>query len=406
MSIEPSPERLNELSPVKRALFELHEMQARFDRLEGARREPVAIIGMGCRFPGGANSPDAYWKLLVDGVDAIRETPHERWDVDELFDPDPDAPGKMYTRWGGFLDGIDQFDPQFFGISPREAQGLDPQQRLLLEVTWEALEHAGQAPDQLVGSPTGVFIGISTNDYFHLLASGDREAIDVYLATGTTHSAASGRLSYFLGLQGPALSIDTACSSSLVAIHQAVESLRSGECNMALAGGVNIILLPELLINFSRARMMSPDGRCKAFDARADGFVRSEGCGMVVLKRLSDAQADHDHILAVIRGTAVNQDGRSTGLTVPNGLAQQAVIEAALANGSIPPALVSYVETHGTGTSLGDPIEVQALAAVLGRGRLAENRLQIGSVKTNLGHLESAAGVASLHESGPGASKP
>ncbi len=396
MSIKPSPERLNELSPVKRALFELHEMQARLDRLEGASREPVAIIGMSCRFPGGANSPDAYWKLLVDGVDAIRETPQERWDVDEFFDPDPDAPGKIYTRWGGYLDSIDQFDPQFFGISPREAQGLDPQQRLLLEVTWEALEYAGQAPDQLVGSSTGVFIGISTNDYFHLLASGDREAIDVYLATGTTHSAASGRLSYFLGLQGPALSIDTACSSSLVAIHQAVQSLRSGECTMALAGGVNIILLPELLINFSRARMLSPDGRCKAFDAHADGFVRSEGCGMVVLKRFSDAQADHDHILAVIRGTAVNQDGRSTGLTVPNGLAQQAVIETALANGSISPALVSYVETHGTGTSLGDPIEVQALAAVLGRGRLAENRLQIGSVKTNLGHLESAAGIASL----------
>ena len=396
MNIKPNPERLNEMSPVKRALFELREMQSKLDKLEGARREPIAIIGMGCRFPGGADSPDAYWQILVDGVDTIRETPPERWDVEELFDPDPQAPGKMYTRWGGYLDDIDQFDPQFFGISPREAEGLDPQQRLLLEVTWEALEHAGQSPDQLVGSPTGVFIGISTNDYFHLLANGDREAIDVYLATGTTHSAASGRLSYFLGLQGPAVSIDTACSSSLVAIHQAVQSLRSGECSMALAGGVNIILLPELLINFSRARMMSADGRCKAFDARADGFVRSEGCGMVVLKRLSDAQTDHDHILAVIRGTAVNQDGRSTGLTVPNGLSQQAVIEAALANGSVPPALVSYVETHGTGTSLGDPIEVQALAAVLGRGRSAENRLQIGSVKTNMGHLESAAGVAGL----------
>ncbi len=389
-------DQITELSPVKQALFELRDLRARLNELERARQEPIAIIGMGCRFPGDANSPDAYWDLLINGVDAIREVPPDRWNIDELYDPDPDTPGKIITRWGGFLKEIDKFDPQFFGISPREAIGLDPQHRLLLEVSWEALENAGQAPDQLNGSATGVFIGISTNDYFHQLTSGDREAIDIYLATGTTHSAASGRISYLLGLQGPALSIDSACSSSLVAVHEAVQSLRSGECRMALAGGVNIILQPEILINFSRARMISPDGRCKAFDARADGFVRSEGCGMVVLKRLSDARAENDRILAVIRGSAVNQDGRSTGLTVPNGLSQQAVIESALANGGVHPAQVAYVETHGTGTSLGDPIEVQALAKVLSRGRPAESRLQIGSVKTNMGHLESAAGVAGL----------
>ena len=396
MTTNQISQRIGEMSPVKQALLELREMRARLDAVELERREPIAIIGMGCRYPGGANNPDAYWQLLVDGVDAIREVPPTRWNVDEFYDPDPQAPGKIYTRWGGFLDNIDQFDPGFFGISPREAMSLDPQQRLLLEVTWEALENAGQAPDKLVGSATGVFIGISTNDYYHLLANGDREAIDVYLATGTTHSAASGRLSYFLGLQGPAISIDTACSSSLVTVHQAVQSLRNNECRMALAGGVNIILTPEVLINFSRAKMMAPDGRCKAFDARADGFIRSEGCGMIVLKRLSDAQANNDPILAVIRGSAVNQDGRSTGLTVPNRLAQEAVIRAALANGNVQAAQVSYVETHGTGTSLGDPIEVQALAAVYGKDRPAESKLQIGSVKTNLGHCESAAGIAGL----------
>lgn len=394
MTSNSTSERLNEMSPVKRALVELREMRARLDSLEGARKEPIAVIGMGCRFPGGANHPDEYWQLLLDGFDAIAEVPAERWDVDEFYDPDPEADGKISTRWGGFLKDIDQFDPQFFGISPREAVALDPQQRLLMEVSWEALEHAGQAPDQLAGSPTGVFVGISISDYYHLLINGEREAIDVYLATGAALSVASGRLSYLLGLQGPALSIDTACSSSLVAIHQAVQSLRNGECRMALAGGVNIVLLPELLINFSRARMVSPDGRCKTFDARADGFVRSEGCGIVVLKRLSDALENGDNILGIIRGTAINQDGRSSGLTAPNGPSQEAVIRAALANGDIQSHQVSYVEAHGTGTSLGDPIEVQALAAALGQGRTATNRLQIGSVKTNLGHLESAAGIA------------
>ncbi len=389
-------ERTAELSPVKQALVELREMRARLQAAEQARQEPVAVIGMGCRFPGGANDPESFWELLVNGVDAIREVPPERWDADEFYDPDPDAPGKIVTRWGGFLDQIDEFDPEFFGISPREAAAMDPQQRMILEVSWEALERAGQAPDRLSGSQTGVFIGISTNDYYQLLSTVPREEIDVYLATGTTLSIASGRLAYLLGLQGPALSIDTACSSSLVAVHEAVQSLRNGECNLALAGGVNLVLRPEILINFSRARMISADGRCKTFDARADGFVRSEGCGMVVLKRLSDAIKDRDHILAVIRGSAVNQDGRSTGLTAPNGLAQEAVIRTALANGNVSGAQVSYVEAHGTGTSLGDPIEVQALAAVLGQGRSPERPLKVGSVKTNLGHLEAAAGVAGL----------
>lgn len=385
-----------ELSPVKRALQEVREMRAKLAAMEQARREPIAIIGMACRYPGGVNSPDDYWKLLSSGVDAITEIPKDRWNIDSFYDPDPDAAGKILTRFGGFIDQFDQFDPQFFGISPREAEGMDPQHRLLLEVAWEALEHAGQAPDKLTGSSTGVFTGISVSDYYQIMTSQEHDKLDVYLAQGTAHSAASGRISYLLGLQGPAISIDTACSSSLVATHLAVQSLRTGECRMAIAGGVNTILLPEVHISFSRARMISGDGRCKTFDARADGFVRSEGCGMVVLKRLSDALADGDNILAVIRGSAVNQDGRSSGLTAPNGLAQEAVIRSALTNGGVDSSWIGYVETHGTGTSLGDPIEVQALGAVLGTNRSQDRRLKIGSVKTNMGHLEAAAGVAGL----------
>lgn len=389
----------SELSPVKRALLELREMRAKMEAMERAAHEPIAIIGMACRYPGAVNNVDDYWRLLSEGIDAITEIPRERWNIDSFYDPDPDAAGMILTRWGGFLEQVDQFDPQFFGISPREAEGMDPQHRLLLEVSWEALENAGQAPDKLTGSPTGVFTGISVSDYYQLMTDQDRAKLDVYLAQGTAHSTASGRISYLLGLQGPALSVDTACSSSLVATHLAVQSLRTGECRMAIAGGVNAILLPELHISFSRARMISNDGRCKTFDARADGFVRSEGCGMVVLKRLSDAVADGDKVLAVIRGSAINQDGRSSGLTAPNGLAQEAVIRAALANAHVDPWLVSYVETHGTGTSLGDPIEVQALGSVFSSNRNNDQRLQIGSVKTNFGHLESAAGVASLMKS-------
>lgn len=386
----------SELSPVKRALLEVREMRAKMEAMERAAREPIAIIGMACRYPGAVNNADDFWRLLSQGVDAITEIPKERWNIDSFYDPDPDAAGRILTRWGGFLDQVDQFDPQFFGISPREAEGMDPQHRLLLEVSWEALENAGQAPDKLTGSATGVFAGVSISDYYQLMLAQEQTKLDVYLAQGTAHSTASGRISYLLGLQGPAISIDTACSSSLVATHLAVQSLRTGECRMALAGGVNTILLPELHISFSRARMISGDGRCKTFDARADGFVRSEGCGIVVLKRLSDAIADGDRILAVIRGSAVNQDGRSSGMTAPNGLSQEAVIRTALANAGIDPWLVSYVEAHGTGTSLGDPIEVQALGSTFRANRNAEQRLKVGSVKTNIGHLESAAGVASL----------
>ena len=386
-------DRIEKLSPKRLALLahELHE------QLEAAReRESIAVIGIGCRFPGGADNPQAFWELLRAGRDAIREVPADRWKIDDWFDADPDAPARMSVRNGGFLDRIDGFDAAFFGIAPREAITMDPQQRLALEVAWEALEHAGLAPEQLAGSATGVFLGICNSDHTQrVLARGDA-AIDAYLASGNAHSVASGRIAYFLGLQGPALSIDTACSSSLVALHVACTSLRSGESRLALAGGVNLMCAPQVTVALTKAHMLAPDGRCKTFDASADGFSRGEGCGMLVLKRLADAQADGDRVLAVIRGTAANQDGRSGGLTVPNGPAQEAVIRAALADAKLAPADIGYVEAHGTGTSLGDPIEVRALAGALGAGRSAQAPLLIGSVKTNIGHLESAAGIAGV----------
>ena len=388
-------DRITKLSPKRLALLAV-ELQSKLEALEGAGSEPLAVIGLGCRFPGGADSPAAFWRLLERGGDAITEVPRDRWDADAYFDPDPDAPGKMSTRFGGFIADVDRFDAQFFGITPREAASMDPQQRLLLEVAWEALEDAGQAPDRLTGSATGVFVGLCNADYFQGIVRGDAAGLDAYVATGGAHSVAAGRLAYLLGLQGPNVAVDTACSSSLVAIHLACQSLRSGECRMALAGGVNVILSPETTIILSRAHMMAPDGRCKAFDARADGFVRAEGAGLVVLKRLSDAQADGDEVLAVIRGTAINQDGRSNGLTAPNGPAQEAVLRSALANARVAPHEVAYVEAHGTGTSLGDPIEIRALGAVLGAGRSADRPVVVGSLKTNIGHLESAAGVAGL----------
>ncbi|MEO0946631.1 MAG: MupA/Atu3671 family FMN-dependent luciferase-like monooxygenase [Cyanobacteria bacterium J06641_5] len=373
------------------------------DELKLATAEPIAIIGIGCRFPGGADTPEAFWQLLQDGRDAIAEVPKDRWDIDTYFDPDPTAPGKMTTRYGGFIDPLYAFDPQFFGLTPREAVTLDPQQRLLLEVSWEALERAGQAPDLLargragvLGSQAGVFVGICGSDYSQLLLQRGSEEIDAYLGTGNTHSVAAGRLSYLFGFTGPSLAVDTACSSSLVAVHLAAQSLRQRECDFALAGGVNLVLSPEGTINFSKARMLSPDGRCKAFDATANGYVRGEGCGIVVLKRLSDALADRDPIQAVIRGSAINQDGRSSGLTVPNGPAQQNVVRQALANGGVSPAQVDYIEAHGTGTALGDPIEVGALGEVYRQHHSLEKPLLIGSVKTNIGHLEAAAGIAGL----------
>ncbi|NOZ56398.1 MAG: AMP-binding protein, partial [Calditrichaeota bacterium] len=307
--------------------------------------EPIAVVGLSCRFPGAPNA-DAFWKLLREGVDAIREVPRDRWDVDELYDPDPDAPGKMITRWGGFIDDVDKFDAPFFGISPREATEMDPQQRLLLEVAWEALESAGVNPEQLRGSRTGVFVGVSSNDY-SVIQHGDLERVSAYTGTGNAFSIAANRLSYMLDLRGPSMAIDTACSSSLVTVHLAARSLRAHETDLAVVGGVNLVLSPELTVALSHARMMSPEGRCKTFDASADGYVRGEGVGVVVLKRLSDAVRDNDNILAVIRGSAVNQDGRSNGLTAPNGVAQQEVIRAALADARVNPEDVDYVETHG-----------------------------------------------------------
>lgn len=391
-----SSEETEVLSPTKRALLALKQMQAKLEALESAKYEPIAIIGMGCRFPGGADCPAAFWQVLHEGIDAIEKIPSDRWQIQDYYDPDPKAPGKMYVRDGGFVPHLKEFDAQFFRISPKEALSLDPQQRLLLEVSWEALENAAIAPEKLVGSQTGVFIGICGNDYWHRLVQRNPDTIDAYLTTGNTHSMASGRLSYIFGFNGPSISVDTACSSSLVAVHLAVTSLRNRECDIALAGGVNRLSLPEITINFAKAKMLSPDGRCKTFDAAANGFVRSEGCGAIVLKRLSDAITSDDNILAVICGSAVNQDGRTSGLTVPNGAAQQAVIRQALTNSKLEASQVNYIEAHGTGTLLGDPIELEALGAIFGGDSFLEKPLIVGSVKTNIGHLEAAAGIASL----------
>jgi acyl transferase domain-containing protein len=379
-----------------RALAAVRDLRARLAAADRANAEPIAVVGIGCRFPGGASGPDAFWRLLRDGVDAVGEIPPARWDAAAHHDPDPDAPGKIATRQGAFLEDVDRFDAAFFRIAPRETVHLDPQQRLLLEVAWDALEHAGQPPGALEGTRGGVFVGITNSDYAQLIRRGGPTALDAYFPTGNALNAAAGRLSYVLGLQGPSIAVDAACASSLVAVHLAARSLRVGECRIALAGGVNLILAPDAHVAMSRAHALAPDGRCKTFDASADGYGRGEGCGIVVLKRLSDAVADGDRVLAVLRGSAVLHDGRGAGLTVPNGAAQQAVIRAALKDAGLPPSAVTYVEAHGTGTALGDPIEVRALCAVLGPDRTADRPLVLGSVKTNIGHLESAAGVAGL----------
>lgn len=357
--------------------------------------EPIAIVGMGCRFPGGADTPEKLWQLLRNGHDGITEIPSDRWSLETFYHNNPATPGKMSTRYGGFIGHLKEFDADFFGIAPKEAISLDPQQRLLLEVTWEALENAHILPEKLISTNTGVFIGISSNDYTTHLLNRPVTDIDAYLATGNSHSTAAGRISYILGFTGPSLAVDTACSSSLVAVHLACQSLRQGECQLAVVGGVNRILSPEFTINFSQARMLAADGRCKTFDAKADGFVRSEGCGVIILQKLSDAQAAGNPILAVIRGSAVNQDGRSSGLTVPNGPSQQAVIRQALKNATLEPSDITYIEAHGTGTALGDPIEIGALGAVFGESH-QESPLLVGSLKTNIGHLEAAAGIAGL----------
>lgn len=380
------------LSPVKQALLEIRELRAQLAQRDAARHEPIAIVGMALRTPGDATDPVAFWELLRSGRDAITEAPSERWDNAALFDADPDAAGKVATKFGGFVRDVDQFDAPFFGLSRREAESTDPQHRLLLEVTWEALEHAGIAPDRLMGSDAGFFLGISNSDYWRALYS-DAHAIDVYAGTGGALSVAAGRLAYFLGAHGPTMCVDTACSSSLVSLHLACQSLRLGETSLAVAGGVSLILSPEGTINFSKARMLAPDGHCKSFDASADGYVRSDGCAMLVLKTLSVARADGDRVLAVIRGSAVNQDGRSNGITAPNGLAQEAVMRRALESAELSASDVHYVEAHGTGTPLGDPIELRALGAVYGEGRDARDPLVVSTVKTNLGHLEAAAGV-------------
>jgi 3-oxoacyl-(acyl-carrier-protein) synthase/thioesterase domain-containing protein len=384
-------DRLSRMSAIQLALA-AREARA---RAELVNAEPIAIVGAGCRFPGNANNPESFWRLLRQGCDSIGEIPADRWDVDAFYDPTPQTPGKMISRRGGFVEHLREFDADFFGISPREAVSLDPQQRTLLEVTWETLENAGVPADSLVGSNTGVFVGISGIDYFMHIQACNYE-MDAYVGTGNALSVASGRLSHLFGLQGPSVSVDTACSSSLVAVHMACQSLRNRECDLALAGGTHRIILPYGSVGLSQARLLAPDGRCKTFDAKADGYVRGEGCGMVLLKRLSDAIADRDNIAALLRGSAVNQDGKTSGLTVPNGPSQQAVIRKALRNAAVDAGQIGYVEAHGTGTPLGDPIEVTALASVFGERRSRQAPLLIGSVKTNFGHLEAAAGIAGL----------
>ena len=355
--------------------------------------EPIAVIGIGCRFPG-AKDPESFWQLLRDGVDTISEIPADRWQKEAFYHPDPAVPGKAISYWGGFLDSIDQFDPFFFGISPIEAKYMDPQQRLLLELSYEALDDAGQIKANLDGTKTGVFIGISINEYSHLQFS-DPLMITSHSGTGSALSIAANRISYFFNFRGPSMAIDTACSSSLAAVHLACQSLRSGECGMALAGGVNMILSPAHSIAFTKAGVLAPDGRCKAFDARANGYVRGEGGGVIVLKPLSSALADGDPVHALILGSAMHQDGRTNGLMAPSQEAQEAMLREAYHTAGISPDSVQYVETHGTGTLLGDSIEAKALGAVIGVNR-TNGPCAIGSVKTNIGHLEAAAGIAGL----------
>jgi acyl transferase domain-containing protein len=379
-------------STLKRALDALKEVRARLESVERGRREPIAIIGLGCRLPGAVDSPASYWRLLSEGGEGICEVPPDRWPVEAFHSDSGDRPGTMRFRRAGFIDNVDEFDAPFFEISPREAAHMDPQQRLMLQVAWEALEDAGIDVTTLRGSATGVWAAVNSNDYFQLQTR-DTRFIDTHTVVGGAGSIVANRLSYMLDLHGPSMAVDTACSSGLVAVHLACQSLRSGESDLAISGAVNLILSPYSTLAHMRGLPIAADARCKTFDARADGYVRGEGCGVLVLKRFGDALRDGDAIWALIRGSAINQDGRTNGLTAPSGLSQQRVIQQALANSGVEAGSVSFIETHGTGTALGDPIEVEALQAVYGRG---PSRCALGSVKTNIGHLESAAGIAGI----------
>lgn len=380
------------LSAVKLALA-IKTLQNQQPNLELLDSQPIAVVGIGCRFPGKVRNAEEYWQLLRRGDNAITEIPVDRWQADSYYSSDQYAEGKMNTRWGGFIEDFDHFDASFFRISPSEATAMDPQQRLSLEVVWEALWDAGIAPDRLAGTATGIFIGIYGSDQARSLLE-KKEGIGAHTCAGISHSMASGRISFLLNLHGPSVSIDTACSSSLVAVHQACQSIRAGGCRQAIAGGVSLKIRPEHYLCLSKLGMTSPTGACRTFDAEANGFVPGEGCGIVVLKPLIDAIKENCRIYAVIRGTAVNHNGRTSALTAPSGLAQQEVIRAAIKNARIAPSDISFIETHGTGTALGDPIEVEALAETIGRPHSTGQSCALGSVKTNFGHLEAASGVA------------